>query len=150
MVNPVWCSTPDTVNSTLQDDAISTMKFKAALAAKTIPVNNSTQVDLLHVFTKFVEVERTTDSIGKAQNQILDHIEAMMVTLPFNVGGRDPRTAEMVPQTPMAAYRKTSVELSFQETMAVAAGQRLPFLCASVTSHRAHRLKTRTASRRTF
>jgi hypothetical protein len=126
MVNPVWCTTPDTVNSTLQDDAIASMKFKAALAAKTIPVNNNTQVDLLHVFTKFVEVERTTDSVGKAQNQILDHIEAMMVTLPFNVGGRDPRTAELVPQTNTAKFRQTNVELSFHETMAVAAGQQLP------------------------
>jgi len=126
MINPVWCTTPDTVNSTFQDDAVSTMKFKAAMAAKTIPVNSGTQVELLNVFTKFVEVERTTDSIGKAQNQILDHIEAMMVTLPFNVGGRDPHTAERVAESPMSKFRTTNVELSFQETMAVGVGHELP------------------------
>lgn len=126
MVNPIWCSTPDTVNSTLQDDAISSLKFKAAMAAKTVPVNSTTQIDLLNVFTKFVEVERTTDSIGKAQNQILDHIEAMLTTLPFSVAGRDPETSEQVPQSPMSRFRKTSVELNYREVMQVAVGHHLP------------------------
>jgi hypothetical protein len=127
MVNPMWCGTPDTVSNALQDDAIGTMKMKAALAAKTVPVSFNTQVDLLHIFTKFVEVERTTDSAGKAQDQMLEHISAMMLNLPFAIDNRDPRQEGMVIEAgPIDAYDATAVELSYQETMTVAAGHKLP------------------------
>lgn len=127
-VNPGWASNPDMVSSTIQDDAIGTLKLKADIAAKTVPVSMNTQVELLHIFTKFVEVERTTDSIGKAQNQILDHVEAMMTTLPFNIGGRDPRQAHAtIHRGKIERYAESGVELSFSETMSVAAGHELPY-----------------------
>lgn len=126
MVNPNWCASADTASSTLQDDAISTLKLKSALAAKLVPVNGTTQIDLLNTFTKFIEVERTTDTIGKAQGQILDHIQAMMVQMPIDIGGRDPYSAEMRPHTPLSHYRQTAVELSFPEMMSLAAGHVLP------------------------
>jgi len=126
-INPIWCSTPDTVNSSYQDDAIGTLKMKAAIAAKTIPVTFNTQTELLHIFTKFVEVERTTDSAGKAQDQILEHISAMMTNMPFNIGGRDPQRGQIpIEHNPAQAYKKTAIELSFEETMAVATGTPVP------------------------
>ncbi len=127
MVNPNWCASMDTSSSTLQDDAISSLKYKAAIAAKTVPVNSTTQIDLLNVFTKFIEVERTTDTMGKAQGQILDHIGAMMTNLNFDVGGRDPKTALMRPDSSISGYRKTSIELSFAEQIMLSAGQNLPY-----------------------
>ncbi len=127
MVNPIWCGTPDTVTMVFQDDAIGTMKMKAALAAKTVPVSFNTQIDLLHIFTKFVEIERTTDSVGKAQDQLLEHIMAMMTNLPFAVGNRDPREKDMlVDGGPAEEFDKLPVELSFEETMIVTAGHKLP------------------------
>jgi len=126
-LSPNWCSTPDTVNSSYQDDAIGTLKMKAAIAAKTIPVTLNTQVDLLHIFTKFVEVERTTDSAGKAQDQMLEHISAMMGNMPFNIGGRDPQRQQLpVEPNPAHAYKQTNIELSFEETMMVATGGEVP------------------------
>lgn len=126
-VNPGWCASPDTAGSTLQDDAISSLKYKAAIAAKTVPVNGTTQIDLLNVFTKFIEVERTTDSAGKAQGQILDHIQAMMVGLPFDVGGRDPKTAGMRAPSLISHYRQSAIELSFGEMTLLSAGQQIPY-----------------------
>ena len=127
MVNPAWCGTPDTVSNAFQDDAIGTMKMKAALAAKTVPVAYHTQMELLHVFTKFVEVERTTDSVGKAQDQMLEHITAMMINLPFAIGNRDPREGGMIiDATPTDPFDKTPVELSYEETMVVSGGHALP------------------------
>lgn len=127
MVNPLWCSTPETVTTAFQDDAIGTMKMKAALAAKTVPVSFNTQVDLLHIFTKFIEVERTTDSAGKAQDQMLEHITAMMVNLPFAIGNRDPRQqGALIEGGPTAEFDKLAVELSYEETMIVSAGGTLP------------------------
>lgn len=127
MVNPAWCSSPDTVSNALQDDAIGTMKMKAALAAKTVPVSFNTQIDLLNIFTKFIEIERTTDSAGKAQDQMLEHITAMMVNLPFAIGNRNPREGDMIVAAgPMDRFDRAAVELSFEETMVVSSGQALP------------------------
>jgi len=120
--NPVWCGTPEAVGAAVLDDAIGTLKLKAALAAKTVPVNQHTQLALMEQFTKFVEVERNTDSAGKAQEQILDHISAMMTTLPFNVGGRDPRGGRL-PMSPVQEYEKTAIELTYEETMRLSVSQ---------------------------
>lgn len=120
--NPVWCGTPEAVGAAVLDDAIGTLKLKAALAAKTVPVNQHTQLALMEQFTKFVEVERNTDSAGKAQEQILDHISAMMTTLPFNVGGRDPRGSTL-PLTKVQEFEKTAIELTYEETMRLSVSQ---------------------------
>lgn len=127
MVNPAWCSTPDAVNSAFQEDAIGTMKMKAAIAAKTVPVSFNTQIELLHIFTKFVEVERTTDTVGKAQNQMLEHITAMLANLPFSIGSRDPRDEQkQIAASPAHRFDESKVELGFEEMMAVSVGHRLP------------------------
>lgn len=120
--NPVWCGTPEAVGAAVLDDAIGTLKLKAAIAAKTVPVNQHTQLALMEQFTKFVEVERNTDSAGKAQEQILDHISAMMTTLPFNVGGRDPRGATL-PITQVTRFERTAIELTYEETMRLSVSQ---------------------------
>lgn len=119
-----WCGTPEAVGAAIQDDAISTLKTKAAIAAKTVPVNQYTQLPLLDQFTKFIEIERNTDSQGKAQDQILENIQAMMVALPFNIGGRDPRNKGQVDRGLLQEYDAGSVELTYEETMR--ASVRLP------------------------
>lgn len=115
-VNPMWCGTPTAVGAAVMDDAIGTLKLKAALATKTVSVNASTQLALMEAFTKFVEIERTTDTAGKAQAQILDHISAMMTTLPFSVGGR--HVNNVIPmRSAMDAFQDTAIELTYEETM---------------------------------
>jgi len=120
--NPVWCGTPDGVGAAVLDDAVGTLKLKAALAAKTVQVNSHTQLALMDQFTKFVEVERNTDSAGKSQEQILDHISAMMTTLPFNVGGRVPEGNALI-KTPVTDYDNTAVELTCEETIRLSVNQ---------------------------
>lgn len=119
-VNTAWCSNPAALGAAVMDDAIGTLKLKAAIATKTVQVNHQTQLALMEAFTKFVEIERSTDSAGKAQEQILDHISAMMTTLPFNVGGRVSRTVSM---SPVDAYEKTAIELTYEETMRLSVRQ---------------------------
>lgn len=125
--NPTWCGTPDEVGAAVQDDTVNTMKLKAAIAAKTVPINLGTQVDILNVFTKFVEIERMSNSEGEAQNQIMTHIGAMFNVLPLNVAGRDPMSDHRPSiKGPVQAFMDTAIELSYEETMAVAVGGRLP------------------------
>jgi len=125
--NPTWCSTPDEVGSAVQDDTVGTMKMKASLAAKTIPVNMGTQIDILHVFTKYVEIERMSDDASNAQNQIMDHIGTMFNVMPLNVAGRDPQDGHRQSvKGPVHVFEETAIELSYEETMEVAVGKVLP------------------------
>jgi len=116
--NPVWCGTPDAVGASVLDDAVSTLKLKAALAAKTVSVNQGTQLALMEQFTKFVEVERNTDSAGKAQEQVLDHIHAMMTTLPFSIGRKKEELFSVTHE-----FNTTAAELTYEETMRVSVGK---------------------------
>ena len=125
-VNPIWCNTPDEVNSAIHDDTIATLKLKSSLAAKTVAVNAGTQIELLQIYTKFVEIEQLSDSAGKAQSQILDHIGVMFSVMPLNIGGRDPRSGQQRLTGQTAVFDATAVELSYEETVQVAVGQQLP------------------------
>jgi len=117
---PDWCMRPDAVGAALQDDALGTLKLKAALAAKTVPINSHTQLELLHAFTKFIEVERMTDSAGQAQSQILGHIGALFEALPFGISGRNPRDGnKRLAQGPTAYFDEHGVELTYEELMMV-------------------------------
>jgi hypothetical protein len=107
----------DEVGGFLQDFAINTMKYKAALAAVTIPVNSHTQLPLIEAFVKYVEIERTTDNATKAQHSIIDNIGQMLVGLPFKVGTKlDSEGSKMLPFDGQAA------ELRGDEMMILAAG----------------------------
>ena len=125
-VNPTWVATQDTVATAVEADAISTLKLKAMLAAKTVPVNSQTQMGLIDAFTKFVEVERMSDSTHKAESQLMDHVVAMMQGLPFDVAGRDPRQGhKQVDRGLTARFRQTAVELTYQENLRGSTGQSL-------------------------
>lgn len=116
-----WTHRPEDVPSFFQDTAISLMKQKATIAALTVPVNSSTHIDLIAAFVKYVEVERTTDSLGKTQEQIISNINSVLGAIPFAVaqpGG--------VPSGYLAAYDASAAELRSDEMMLAAAGIPLP------------------------
>jgi hypothetical protein len=82
---------------------------------------------VLDIFTKFIEVERSSDSANKAESQLLEHVAAMMTAMPFDVGGRDPRqNHRMVSRGLTATYQSTAIELTFDEVLRGGAGQPLP------------------------
>lgn len=124
--NPAWCGTADEIGAAIEADTVNTMKMKASLAAKTVPVNIGTQLEILHIFTKYVEIERMSDNATKGQNQIVEHIGAMFNVMPLNVAGHDPRLGQKAIAGPVQRYEDTAVELSYDETMTVATGGRLP------------------------
>lgn len=125
--NPTWCGDANDVGAAVIEDAIGTLKLKAALAAKTVPINQTTQIALMEQFTKFVEVERNSDSEGKTQVQLLSHVDAMMSVLPFSVGGRDPRAGHTrIAAGPFTKFENAAIELTYEETIRLATGQSVP------------------------
>lgn len=110
-------SSADEVGVFFQDFAISTMKYKAALAAATIPVNSHTQLPLIEAFVKYVEIERTTENAMKAQTSIVENIGMMLTSMPFKIGTKlDSEGAKMLP------FDNNAAELRSDEMMIIAAG----------------------------
>jgi len=127
-VNPQRPASADTVGAAVEDDTIATMKLKANLAAKSIIVNGSTASMLLDHYTKFVEIERNSDSKGQAQSTILQDLSTLFATFPLAVG-KDTRIKNRVrvsqAQQNLDQYEKSAVELNWRETITVASGVNL-------------------------
>ncbi len=81
----------ENVEEYFKDMARSTLSVKAAISAKTVPVNSYTQCQILEMYSRFKEVEATVDP-AQVKNTMLANIGIMMGQIPFAVG-RDPNEA---------------------------------------------------------
>jgi len=105
------------VSGFFQDLAVHSMKYKAALASLSIPVNSHTQLPLIDSFVKYVEIEKNSDNATKSQATIVENIGAMLATLPFKVGTKlDSEAIKMLP------FDNGAAELRNDEMMIIAAG----------------------------
>lgn len=110
----------DGVGTFFQDFAISSMKYKAALASLTVQVNTHTQLPLIESFVKYVEIEKNSDNAMKAQSSIVDNIGVMLTSLPFQIGTKlDSEGAKMLP------FDNGAAELRGDEMLVIAAGGKL-------------------------
>ena len=105
------------VSGFFQDFAIHSMKYKAAVASLTVPVNSHTQLPLIDSFVKYVEIEKNSDNATKTQATIVENIGAMLASLPFKVGTKlDSEAMKMLP------FDNGAAELRNDEMMIIAAG----------------------------
>lgn len=108
------------VGTFFQDFAISSMKYKAALASLTVQVNTHTQLPLIESFVKYVEIEKNSDNAMKAQSSIVDNIGVMLTSLPFKIGTKlDSEGVKMLP------FDNGAAELRGDEMLVIAAGGKL-------------------------
>lgn len=114
-VPPNWVHTAGGASTFYQDTAIMLMKKKAAVASLAIPVTDHTQVHLLEAFVKYVEIERSTDSAGKAQEQISNNLQALLTSL-------KPVAVTVDKISDLAAYDTGAVELRNEERLNVRLG----------------------------
>lgn len=109
---------PGDVDSAMRADGLSSMVRKQALAARLMPINPFTQVELLHVYAKFVEIERTAGtSAAEQKTTILQNIEQTLVHLPWAIG----RDANVDAHRAIDYYRG-GAELRTDELLLTAAG----------------------------
>lgn len=110
----------DSVGTFFQDFAISSMKYKAALASLTVQVNTHTQLPLIESFVKYVEIERNSDNAMKAQSTIVDNIGVMLSALPFKIGTKlDSEGVKMLP------FDNGAAELRGDEMLVIETGGQL-------------------------
>lgn len=120
LTSPSWVNNPEHVASFFQETALSTIKKKAAIAAMTVDVNSHTQLDLLATFVKFVEIERTTESNSKVQDQVMADLNSMLQSLPWKRAG-----VKGPPEGPAYDYDLSPVELSVDQLLLIGTGEEL-------------------------
>jgi hypothetical protein len=123
LVKPQWVDSPEDIPAFIQDTTTNVIKKKAAVAALCVPINDKTEMKLIKAFGKFEKLERSSDSQGKATDQITQGIGAMLENLPFRVRSMKAAKAQA---GPLSEYDRTPVELRQDEFMCVAAGYSLP------------------------
>jgi hypothetical protein len=102
-----------------QDDGIGSILRKQAIAARTVPVNMFTQLDILQVYSKFVEIDRAAgqDRASSQPESVLAGIEAMLKALPVDVG---PYARLRVDSTTLSKYDAGAGELSAKQLLLAA------------------------------
>jgi hypothetical protein len=113
--------TSEDVANFFQEAAINCVKYKAALATMTVPINTHTQLELINSFVKYVEVERTTENSTKAQMSIMDNIGAMLKSMPLTIG-----TKLESKKVKLGAYDEGAAELRGDEIIVAASGAAVP------------------------
>ncbi len=82
-------SSPAEVKEAWKDDGIGSLIRKQAIAARTTPINSFTQMDLLHIWAKFVEIEQGADIATSSSNALTTNVEAFLELMPkMLVGSR--------------------------------------------------------------
>lgn len=115
--------TADDVKFCFQDDGMASVLRKQALAARTVPINSFTQLDVLSVYAKFVEIERVTgESRSVSDNTLLANVQKMMGMLPLAVG--DAPIKSGMDSSILDQYDSTGTELPTRLLMSAAAGVR--------------------------
>ena len=76
-----WAARPECVASFLQEVAIDGIEQNGAVAALRVPVEAESCLQLLDVFTRVVEIERTTDLSMKKSDAIHENVRSMLSEL---------------------------------------------------------------------
>ena len=119
-IDTVSPDTPDKVRAAWKDDGMSSIIRKQAIAARTMPVNSFTQADLLHIWTKFVEIEKSAESAGVGSSALIANVESLLELAPKMLVGKrvqDPNFSAL------QDYDKQGHELRTHELLMVATGE---------------------------
>ena len=123
--------TPAQVKATWKDDGMSSIIRKQAIAARTMPVNSFTQADLLHIWTKFVEIEKSAEASGAGNSALLSNVEALLELAPTMLVGKRVQDPDF---PALAAFDKPGHELRTHELLMIATGEAPPGLEETLNS----------------
>ncbi len=90
---------------------------RSLVAIRTIPIEYNQEV-IFNFCTKLLEIGQKADGIGEAKNMIMTNVNAMMVNMGFEFGGKPERE----PDHPLGAYDSQSAELRAGEQVRLALG----------------------------
>jgi hypothetical protein len=117
-----WTKNLESAAAACQDVSIANMKMKGMLASTLVPVSPQNQLELLHILTKYIEIERTTGEGGAGEQTLITNIQVLLGNLPFQVGGIGKRSGAL------QAYDDRGIDLHTDEQLLLAAGMKPPSL----------------------
>lgn len=122
---------PAKVKAAWKDDGMGSIIRKQAIAARTMPVNSFTQADLLHIWTKFVEIEKITEASGAGNSSLFANVEALLEVAPSMLVGKRVQDPDF---PALAAFDKPGHELRTHELIMIATGETPPGLEETLNS----------------
>tara|TARA_B100000700_G_scaffold320652_2_gene418346 strand:+ start:2835 stop:3605 length:771 start_codon:yes stop_codon:yes gene_type:complete len=117
--------TPAKVRAAWKDDGMGSIIRKQAIAARTMPVNSFTQADLLHIWTKFVEIEKSAQASGSGSSALVANVEALLELAPAMLVGKRAKDADF---PAIEGFDKQGHELRTHELLMIATGETPPGL----------------------
>lgn len=116
-VSPQMCTTDDAVESTLETDAMRSLKVSAAIAGKHPFGGTREQKRLFDTLIHLMEVNKMADmSKNSSSAIIMSHIGTMLDNLSFSVGEQDPETKKHK-KNAITRYMHTNGELKTDELL---------------------------------
>lgn len=110
--------TPEQIDALFVDDTRATMRRKAALAARSVGINEYTQLRILEIYAQFMEIEKDSASGGGGESLILENIKTMMNALPWSTGVEAKKSKSKM----ITFYDNQSAELRSDEILTIGAG----------------------------
>ena len=107
------------VNAALDNDAALTMRLKATVALRTIPVNWETQIEIIKLYMNLLEIEKSASDVGSgsgASGQMLACMEEFVQRIPW----RRHQETKALPEDPIGKLRVQGVCLRSQELLLAA------------------------------
>lgn len=104
------------------EDTRSSMRRKSALAARTLPINSYTQISIVELHAKMLEIEQNNSNDSGAST-IISNIGAMMNALPLSVGKINEST-KLPPE--LLKYTDTAAELRSDEILNIVNSGEVP------------------------
>src|SRR5262245_20558738 len=98
-MSSIDCGKPVTtkdMNGFWRCDGDDSVRRKAAIAARCVPLNPHTQLLIMEAHRHMIEIERDTDAGTDAHALIVNAVQATLETLPFRVAGQDERMPRLL------------------------------------------------------
>jgi hypothetical protein len=124
--NPKRASGPDECRSLLRNDYQITVERRAAVTARTMPINNFNATAFMDGWNKLLEIEKTLGTSGEGRDLIMTNVKAMLESMPLTVI----REYRGVDAEKLRYYDEAGAELRANEMIALSLGIETPAIRA--------------------
>lgn len=121
---PAAPDAPDGVNAFWDDDTKDMLRMKSAIAMRTMPINWDTQIEILNLYMRMLEIERNAGEGGSGSETVLANINTLFTQIPWT---KQRYNLEVADQTdPIAVVDMTGNTLRASELAIIAADKKIP------------------------
>jgi hypothetical protein len=87
--NPTRPENPEGTTAFWEDDTAETLRMKAAITMRTMPINWQTQEGIMNVYLRMLEMERNAGESGAGTEAVMANISSMLTSIPWHKHRQD-------------------------------------------------------------